>query len=363
MKKLLFIRYKKTANVFEGGEQGSQKNWNVLTHLLGEEDVDTYYIHDENHKRSVFEYLKGVFWFLFGCYFFGLTPKRTKEILALAKDYDYVFVDRSVFGIIARELKTNGYQGRVICFFHNVENLYFKAKLEGKPGKFVVIRCADKNDRWSCQYADRIILLNDRDQSAIMKRYGRKADALIPVAFRDTYQMSEYSSELTNRKPICMFLGSYFEPNCEGIEWFAENVYPHVDIKMMIVGKGMSKIRDKYRIPDTIDVISDAPDLLPYFEEADIMILPIFKGSGMKVKTCESLMYGKNIIGTDEAFEGYVLDYNKAGGKCNTAQEFIAAIQSFIENPRPRFNQYCRNIFLEKYSEDSVVESFRKLLE
>lgn len=362
MKKLLFIRYKKTANVFEGGEQGSQKNWNVLTHLLGEENVYTYYIHDENHKRSVFEYLKGAFWFPFG-YFFGLTPRRVKEILTLAKDYDYVFIDRSIFGIIAQKLKKNGYKGRVICFFHNVEYLYFKAKLGNKPWRFVVTRCADKNDRWCCQYADRIILLNDRDQAVINSRYGRKADALIPVAFRDKYQRVNYTQEMTRQKPVCLFLGAYFEPNCEGIEWFAENVYPHVDIKMMIVGKGMGKIRDKYRIPEDVDVISDAPDLLPYFEDADIMILPIFKGSGMKVKTCESLMYGKNIIATDEAFEGYVLDYDKAGGKCNTAQEFISAIQSFIDNPRPKFNKYCRNIFLEKYSEESVVESFRKILE
>ena len=28
----------------------------------------------------------------------------------------------------------------------------------------------------------------------------------------------------------------------------------------------------------------------------------------MKVKTCEALMYGKNILGTTETFEGYELD-------------------------------------------------------
>ncbi len=37
----------------------------------------------------------------------------------------------------------------------------------------------------------------------------------------------------------------------------------------------------------------------------DYIISPIFVGGGMKVKTCEALMYGKNIIGTSESFEGY----------------------------------------------------------
>lgn len=42
----------------------------------------------------------------------------------------------------------------------------------------------------------------------------------------------------------------------------------------------------------------------------------------MKTKTAEALMYGKTIIGTKEAFEGYVLD-EKAMKLCSNAQEFI----------------------------------------
>ncbi len=360
--RLLFIRYKNPVNVQVGGEQCTQKNLNVLTGLLGNDNVTTYYIHDENHKRTLMEYLKGAFWFPFG-YFFGLTPKRVRSIVAMAQDYDYVFIDRSLFGVIARKLRKSSYNGRIIAFFHNVEELYFKAKLGHKPGSFIVTRCAWKNDGWSCRYADRIIALNQRDSRLIENMYGRKADALIPIAFKDRYQLGGNPAVMTGKKPLCLFLGAYFGPNCEGIEWFAKNVYPHVDITMKIVGKGMSEIREHYQIPDNVEIISDAPDLTTYFEQADIMVLPIFKGSGMKVKTCESLMYGKNIIATDEAWEGYELDYDRAGARCNTAREFIDAIQSFIDNPRTRFNAYSRQTFLEKYSQESVTGSFSRILE
>ena len=114
--------------------------------------------------------------------------------------------------------------------------------------------------------------------------------------------------------------------------------------------------------PGSVEVIGDAPDLLPYFEAADIMILPIFKGGGMKVKTCESLMYGKNIIATDEAFVGYDVDYDRVGGKCNTAEDFIACLRDFEHNPRPRFNAYSRQMFLEKYTEEAVEARFRTIL-
>lgn len=46
----------------------------------------------------------------------------------------------------------------------------------------------------------------------------------------------------------------------------------------------------------------------------------------MKIKTCEGLMFGKNILGTSKAFEGYDLNYCKVGAVCNTKEEFIESI-------------------------------------
>lgn len=359
--RILFIRYKKSKNILEGGEQGSQKNYNVLSQLVGEDNVTTYYIHDEAKKKTVLDYAKGVFYIPFN-YYFGLTPKRVNEIVDLAQSYDVVFIDRSVFGIVAKTLKESGYKGRIISFFHNVEVPYFEAKLGNKPGKGFLLRCIDANDRYACQYSDKTIALNLRDDEELYQRYGRKADVLIPVAFKDKYQREHYSDEMTGSHPLCLFLGAYFPPNNEGIVWFVKNVLPHVNIRMKVVGKGMARLKAEEPLLKDIEVISDAPDLLPHFEEADIMVLPIFKGSGMKVKTCESLMYGKNIIATDEAFVGYEVDYDKVGGKCNTAEEFIARIKDFEDNPRPKFNAYSRQMFLEKYSEEAVVERFKKAL-
>lgn len=358
---ILFIRYKKTKSIFEGGEQVSQKNFNVLSGLVGEDNITTYYIHDENKKKTLHDYLQGAIFFPFN-YYFGLTPNRVKEIAHLADNYDVVFVDRSVFGIIAKKLKKHSYKGKIITFFHNVEVPYFEAKLGNKIGKSIILKCIDANDRYACQYSDKTIALNPRDDEELYERYGKKADVLIPVAFKDKYLKDTYSEGTTSEIPTCLFLGAYFPPNNEGIVWFVKNVLPNVNIKIRIVGKGMSKLKMEEPLLKDIEVVSDTPDLLPYFEEADIMILPIFKGSGMKVKTCESLMYGKNIIATDEAFMGYEIDYDQVGGKCNTAEEFIACINRFCQHPRPKFNAYSRQMFLEKYSEEAVTESFRKVI-
>ncbi len=362
MKKLLFVRYKKPGKILEGGEQVSQKNCDAFVRLLGEENVTSYYIHDEKAKNILY-YIKAVFYF-FHNYFFGLSKEKTEEIVKLASEYDIVFIDRSVFGILAKRLKESNYQGKIITFFHNVEKKYFADKVSPfAPWRFLVLNCADKNDQFSCLYSDKIIALNERDAREIEKRYNRFPEMLIPVAFKDVYKQEKYPKGNTSIPLKCLFLGSYFPANSEGIKWFIQEVFPFVNIHLQVVGKRMNLLKKDLTIPQSVELIADAPDLKPYFESADVIILPIFKGSGMKVKTCEALMYGKNIIGTTEAFEGYEIDYNLAGACCNTKEDFIDKINDFISSPRPKFNEYSRKIFLEKYSEQSVEVKFKTLLE
>lgn len=362
MTRVLFIRYKKSGGILDGGEQVAEMHYNALTKLFGEESIGTYFLHNQDKKRSVLDYLRGILYFPFN-YHFGLTPKKARKLCEKAQAYDIVFIDRSVFGIIAKKLKERGYKGKTIVFFHNIEALYFDSKIsKSNPFRNVIVRCADHNDAYSCQYADKVIALNKRDDNELFHRYGRHADALIPIAFRDKYNTTEPDEALTRTKPECLFIGSNFAANNEGLLWFVNNVLPRVDIGFKVVGKGMERLKEEETALRDIKVIGSVADLTPYIKEADLMILPIFKGSGMKVKTCESLMFGKNILGTDEAFEGYDADYDRIGGKCNTADEFIEKINAFIAVPRPRFNTYSRSLYLERYSEDTMLQSLKRVL-
>ncbi len=439
MARLLFIWYKRSKGILEGGGQGSTRNYTQLCNLLGKDNVDSFYVHDEYRKKTLWGYVKGVFFTPFG-YYYGLTPGRVRSIVRIAKGeqalepdgsnasakecasdginlpapYDIVFLDRSLFGIVAKQLKEAGYQGRIMVYFHNVETIYFDAKLGHIPGKSVFMRCVARNDAYSCRYADCMIAINKRDEQTLQTLYGRKADALISCSMADRLgetnaeaqsgkpdaedrvakpsakpsaetsaedRAGEASAEtsaetsaevepnaearpvMTRPRPRCLFLGTYFAPNNEGILWFVRNVLPHVDIEMLVVGKGMARLKAEAPELKDIEVVSDAPDLRPYLEDADLMILPIFSGSGMKIKTCESLMFGKNILGTREAFEGYEGDYDRIGAMCNSADDFISAIQGFISSPRPRFNAYSRQLYLDHYSMQASARAYGQLLD
>lgn len=368
-KRVLFIRYKKSRGVFEGGEQASQKHYEALCREEGTENITIYYIHDEGKKKGIGDYVAGMLFF-FCNYYFGLTPWRLEKIVKKATHYDVVFIDRSVFGIIAKKLKQRGYKGRVISFYHNVEKLYFAAKLDGKPWKGLVARCASQNDRYAAEYSDATVTLNKRDERILDEEYGLKQNYIIPVTFDDRLDpFDEHSGVMTCDVPNCLFLGSYFPANVDGILWFVKEVMPRVNVRLTIAGKGMSRLMSQLKAVadaktmERIKLLSDVENLAPLFIDADAVVLPIFKGSGMKVKTCESLMFGKHIYGTDEAFEGYDVDFDKVGGLCNTADEFAEKLDDLRKHPRMRLNEYSRQTYLTKYTDEAVEEMWGKVID
>lgn len=362
MSKALFILFKDYSKSNDGGSRVNMRNLHLTKQILGEENVDCFYIHDINRHRSFLSLLYAVVLFPFG-YFNGLTPQKLKEIHRLSAQYDYIFITNSIFGIVGKYLKSKGFKGQVVSFFHNVESIYYDARVAKHiPFRNIVVGCAAKNDRYALKYSDTAIGLCERDHKTLTRLYGRGFDVLAPISFEDKCAGQEPDlNAMTSCRPKCTFIGSNFPANANGILWFVKNVLPHVDVDFTIVGQDMDKLKETNECLKDILVYSNVPDLTPYFEGADFMIYPIFDGSGMKVKTCEALMYGKNILGTSEAFEGYDVDPNQCGRLCNSPEEYIAAIKDLSVHPVKRYNEYSRHSFLEKYSFTNTMNVFKNI--
>lgn len=361
-KKVLFVGFKhqRRDSILIGGGIANQRMLQMLQKLFGTDGVEEEYILDEERGRPLWSYGMAVALFPLN-YHNGLTPQKVKRIVGRAQGYDYVFLSSSVLGIIAKKLRKSGYKGRIITHYHNVESIYYDAQMPRLlPGRKVVVNCAAHNDEYGCRYSDIVITLSRRDADYLARHYHRRADAIIGIAMDDHFQPVD-TTVLTSRRPRCLFLGAYSVPNNEGVLFFVRQVMPHVDVEFTVVGRGMSRLQQENECMKNVNVVSDAPDLRPYIEAADFMILPVFAGSGMKVKTCESLMYGKNILGSDESFEGYELDASLVGGRCNTAEEYIERLQHFSCHPVPRFNAYSRSVYLKNHTEEAQNQIMQEL--
>ena len=73
-------------------------------------------------------------------------------------------------------------------------------------------------------------------------------------------------------------------------------------------------------------------------------------------------MYGKTVIGTTEAFQGYEIDKN-CMVLCNSDEEFI----NFFNNCKDTimhkpFNIHSRDVFKKHYDSNNILEKFKDFL-
>ena len=129
--------------------------------------------------------------------------------------------------------------------------------------------------------------------------------------------------------------------------------------RLKIVGKGFEyKKGDLER--DNVEVIGTVDDLDPFYYEDNMMIMPIFYGAGQKVKTAEAMMYGKIILATDEALEGYDTDEVQDVYRCNSKEEFISAIHIAEREHIYGVSSDVRRYFKTYLSYENVLARFRE---
>ena len=274
-----------------------------------------------------------------------------------SEHFDYVFQEGTSSGHLAQSLAKRG--AKLIVFAHNVESMLYEERMNSykfNPLEAIKYMSIRRNEMKSARYSSKLVALTPRDADNFAIRYNRKVDAIIPITF-DSHLQDEIPE--TNTEPYCFFVGSNFFPNIEGMNWFIDNVVPYIKMKIKIAGtccKGLKSLPSK--IVNNVEYLGLVDDLTPLYLGASIVIAPIFKGSGMKTKTIEAMSYGKTIIGTDECFQGINCDYDKIGGLCNTAEEFVKAINNFNGSLT---NKYTSELFNSKYSNNAVQVLFNNL--
>lgn len=363
MRQFLFISFLGTAN-YSGGKQCSQRNLQSLKALLGNDNVVQYIVQpylEQQKLITMIERVKDIFCGYMG----GLSARKSKQILSIIekKSITDIFLDSSLFGILAKKIKKKFKHVRIYTFFHNVEYDFFVGNFKSEKDFFHLywIPLAFLNEKNACKYSDRIISLNSRDACGLIKYYKHCPDSCIPITLNDIYHPNEemLTAAYSFEKPCALFVGSNFYGNTIGLKWFCREVLPMVNIELIIVGSGMNKLTGSLGNESKIRIYSDVPDLTPYYEMADFVVLPILSGAGMKVKTAESLMYGKYIVGTAEAMTGYEVSSDVAT-ICNSKEEFIECINGLKLNKK--FNKPSRLLFERKYSFDSSYALFAQLL-
>ena len=114
-----------------------------------------------------------------------------------------------------------------------------------------------------------------------------------------------------------------------------------------------------------VKLIGMIDELSTFYDQVDVVINPVKFGSGLKIKNCEALAFGKPVLTTEHGFDGMPLESKSAVSICETPAEFetrLTEIQS-QENILPQLQRAARELSQTAFSPEQAYSSLKRLLE
>lgn len=163
-----------------------------------------------------------------------------------------------------------------------------------------------------------------------------------------------------------LFLGTLtWEPNVSGIEWFLDEVYPKLnDVRLVIAGKGISEHLREKALAAGAKVLGYVEDVNDVYDNCDVMIVPLFMGSGQRVKIIEAFSKGMPVITTSTGVEGLHYRDGENVVKANSARDFVAAVARLKDD---KFYNHiacaARATYISHYSIDTTKQMINNVIE
>lgn len=107
-----------------------------------------------------------------------------------------------------------------------------------------------------------------------------------------------------------LFVGNFaHSPNRDAAHWLAAEIMPAVrarasGARLRIVGTEPTADVKALAGPD-VELVADAPSVLPHLEQAAVVLAPVRTGGGMRMKVLQAMAAGKAVVTTGRGREGY----------------------------------------------------------
>lgn len=214
---------------------------------------------------------------------------------------------------------------------------------------------------------DYYCFLSDKDIESYTKIIKVKKEKIsyVPLGADDC----ELSQSVHDGKNIIFCGAMDSELNQEAVKWFVNNVFNKIkrivcDVKFYIVGKNPS--RDVLALnSDDIIVTGTVDDIREYYQIADLVVVPLLHGGGVKVKLLEAVGYNKNIVTTTVGIEGTGFDWKTQIPVTDDPGRFAKLCVDILsdEEYAKTLRVNTHDFFIENYTYKSIGESFQKILE
>jgi polysaccharide biosynthesis protein PslH len=150
------------------------------------------------------------------------------------------------------------------------------------------------------------------------------------------------------------FIGALnWQPNLDGLKWFLAGVWPRVseaipEVTLHIAGRGASISVQEWLKGKNVFFEGEVDDARRYTDSMTVMIVPLFAGSGLRIKIIEAMSLGKTVVATPVAAGGLPVEDKRELLIGNDVKSFSDALISALRDPQVRAETGARAMELVK---------------
>jgi glycosyltransferase involved in cell wall biosynthesis len=266
-------------------------------------------------------------------------------------DYDIVLLESVFLKSYVPVIRAYS-KAKVVLRAHNVEFMIWERMAEQERAflrkqYLKILAKRFKREEQQCLNSfDAICAITENDKK-IYQNLGCTIPIEVIPSGPDVHKMTDAVDNSALEYPSVFHIGALdWLPNREGLTWFLDNVWNTIskefpELKFYIAGRGDASWLDasKYTNVVFLGEITDAAD---FIMSKAIMVVPLFSGSGMRIKIIEGMMLGKAIVSTGIGVEGINAENGYDILLADTATEFSNHLRHLVMD-KDLFDRIAQN--------------------
>lgn len=303
----------------------------------------------------------------FNIYRFYSRKVSNKLLEILRNQYDVIQIEGLAMTTYLGEIeKVHG--SKIVFRPHNVENKIWY-DLSSETGN-VFYRL----------YFRKIASRLEKYEKAIINRF----DAVVPITRTDHNWFKEagltspskiipsgifniHSEAVSPDNLSVFFIGALdWLPNIYGLKWLVTKVWPLIAAEetgatLHIAGRNCSKLTARHFSADRIIFHGEVESSASFIRKYSVMVVPLFSGSGLRIKIIEGMSLGRSIVATPVAAEGIICDSGKDLFIASEPGEFAGRVLTLLKDKKLRHDT-GRNAIENVIKNYNILAEARSLL-
>ena len=167
------------------------------------------------------------------------------------------------------------------------------------------------------------------------------------------------------------YLASNNAANGLAIENFIEQVWPDLsksNFELVVAGSVCNWLEDNNEFDghfEGANMLGHVEELSDFYDQVDVVINPVEFGTGLKIKNCEAISFGKPLLTTPHGFEGMPAESLPAILICNSLTDFKTRLLEMKtdRNVIARFREAATELAQTFFSAQQAYSPLKQLLE